>query len=460
MKRQNLANKLWAWLAVLCLALFYLVGSVPAAGLSGVAPAAAYPALAQPTYNFNREILDDLGIIDYNQYLSQLSQTRDLPEVVIAVLDSGINMEHPVFKDRILTTYARNFYLDTSTKTVMDNDLWDVDQSGHGSHVAGIIADATLANVKILPIKIFQLADRSETITGDVIQQAINYVVALKKEKNLNIVAMNMSLGTNIIKTSDSNYYYNLRFYQGFINTLLAAEILPVVAAGNEGETQLGYYFNNPQAEWYSLPAACPGVMAVSAYNPYDRNQLAKFSNFGTHIRLSAPGVGIVSANRIGGEEQEMDGTSMATPFVTLCYALLMSDLSKTRASELGVEWRDTVDRQYPYYYLNVQHKALLLHAVDLGVAGLDILYGYGGVSVADFACEPSSVPFVPSYQADAVLNPSTVKVRSTQENHFFDNIQNVFWTMAVIIAIIIIINTIRLRLANRPLAKEHPTDE
>ena len=443
------------------MALFYLAGSVAPTVVATVPVRMSSSALELPTYYFdeaNQGILDSLGVKKYNEYLAELSQTRDLPEVVVAVLDSGINRQHPVFDGRVLADLGRNYYLNNRGQVVYD-DTWDVDQSGHGSHVAGIIADSTLANVKILPVKIFQGGD-DETITGDVIKEAIDYVVGLKSQQNLNIVAMNMSLGTAIMKT-DSTYYWNLLNYQRYVDTLRGAGILPVVAAGNEGKTQLKHYQANPEEEWYSLPSACSGTMAVSAYNPYDRNRLADFSNFGAHIRLSAPGVRITSAwnSDYGTKTNTVSGTSMATPFVTLCYALLMSDLGKTTAATLGVEW-SSADQKYPYYYLNVQHKALLLHATDMGAQGLDTLYGYGGVNVTDFARDPATVPSKGSYSADEVLNPTVAALTgsstSRQPTNIFDNVQNVFWTLAGVIVVILIINVVRYRFANKYLPKEY----
>lgn len=470
MKRPNLANKLLAWLAVLCWTVVCLAGSVPAVSVSPVSVMAASGTVQQPTYMFNNgTIWDDLGVKAYNNYLYQVSQTHSLPEVVVAVLDSGVNADHPVFDERrrLLGEYGRNYYLNDRKQVVYDN-TWDQDNSGHGSHVAGLIADATLSNVKILPVKIFQGSEK-ETITSGVIEEAVKYVVDLKKSKNLNIVAINMSLGTPIMSPNDTDYRYSLIGYQSYINVLRNAGILPIVAAGNDGVSQLTNIKAGRGNEWYSLPSACAGAVAVSAYdtrktslNPTGRN-LANFSNFGVHIRLSAPGVLIESAWKAGEVDtlrHKENGTSMATPFVTLCYAMLMSDITKTTAEDLGIEWDDS-EKANPFYYMTVQYKALLLHAEDLGEPGIDNLYGYGGVNVADFAVPADQVPVKESYDASEVRNPTvTVLSNGSDEHGVFAGLENVFWVAMGVMVAIIVINAVRYRFQRARYQEEGETTD
>jgi subtilisin family serine protease len=352
------------------------------------------------------DVADLLGLRQYNTYLRE--KKTSLPEVVVAVMDSGINASHPVFDsnpdddipaDRLLTEQARDFSDSGSLN----------DTTGHGTHVAGIIADSTLPNVKILPIKIF--GDGKNT-SAEVIRTAIDYIVGLKNK--FNIVAVNMSLGTAPMSSSNSDYYVTYNYYQSLVNELLKVNILPVVAAGNGIETKDG----NVGTSLPSFPAACRGVVAVSAFDArnYDGDTAAmdilKSSNYGSHIALSAPGQSVISADKYASDETSMSGTSMATPFVAAAYAALSSDPLKDTAAELGVSWDADKDTKSPYYYLNPTHKALLFGALDFGIADNDIYFGYGCVNLSGFTDDNMSVLDIKDPVPSMVPNPNV-----TQQN-------------------------------------------
>lgn len=221
---------------------------------------------------------DMLGADDYNAYLKSLlaedNGIDELPTVVIAVVDSGINLDHEIFAGRVMVAYGRSF-------VIGDNGDNLVDALGHGTHVAGVICDTTLPNVKILPIKIFDGVKKIDP--SEIIPPALEYIVELK-EKGMNIVAVNMSLGTDPLTPADSiintsyggNYerYLNSQFasYQAYIDILTRAGILPIVAVGN-GKSGVGIGSPYP-----SLPAACDGALAVSSFDArefvnYDVNE-------------------------------------------------------------------------------------------------------------------------------------------------------------------------------------------
>ncbi|MBQ7973916.1 MAG: S8 family serine peptidase [Clostridia bacterium] len=436
MKLRNFANK---FLLIICLVVvcwgYAFVGSVPTA-LTLTPQATATKTYLLDQYNHNEQtgatLYEDLGIKTYNDYLQTLQATQGLRDVVIAVIDSGLDDSHAVFQDRILTEYAVNFS-EGLDKTVFNQ--WNEDHNGHGTHVAGVLADATLSNVKILPIKIFY----GENNNGDdyAFENAVRYLCALKTGKKvtllnssgfgtytyepegepLNIVAVNLSLGTSGYNTEsgyDMQEYTALKAnFQKVIDYLLNCEMLPIVAAGNIDSDK-----NESQANtYYSLPGACDGVLAVSAYdNTYDEYALASFSYHNDQISLTAPGVQIWSACSLehadiikkalgmsiliegkiyetgqsairyvdGNYYLRISGTSMATPFVTACYALLMSDPSKVTADDFGLESLETE-------YMTLAHKALLAAAATYGDPesyGYTQEFGYGMVTVQGFATE------------------------------------------------------------------------
>lgn len=439
-------------------------------------------------YNYNEatdeSLYEALGVPVYNDYLSALQATRGLNNIVIAVVDSGLNLTHSVFENRVLTAYAKDFSKGATQSLLFNN--WYVDENGHGTHVAGIIADMTLSNVKILPIKIFYGLNNS--MNDYAYENAVRYLAALKSGTTqkllndegyeqitcnregvkLNIVAVNFSLGTSgydVHNTADmanfervkngyseGNVYYT--GYQESIDHLLKYDILPIVAAGNlDSRTESKYN------TYYSLPGACGGVLAVAAYNnTQNEYKWADFSYHNNRISLSAPGVNIWSAcsqdivEKVVGLEGELQtdqsgeyyeytyygtkwkikidenglyyirnqGTSMAAPFVSACYAMLMSDTSRVTAEDFGLTpWdEDGVDE----HFMNVQHKALLAAAAtygDKGITGFDEYYGYGVVTVEAFAQSTMGEPLkVIKYE----ISPSTTYKTSILGGRFFND--------------------------------------
>ncbi|MBO4823378.1 MAG: S8/S53 family peptidase [Clostridia bacterium] len=468
MKLRNFANKLLL-ITILVLALFshFTVSIAPTslhlitAETVGDTPIALTKTYTFDQFNWNHPsdteetLYEALGIKTYNNYLMALSATQALNEVVIAVVDSGLDATYPVFADRVLTDYAMDFSHGLPSTT----NAWNVDENGHGTHVAGIIADITLSNVKILPLRIFYGANNSSSDYAFI--NAMRYLCALKRGEKVsllnnagvesetynvyfneeakqipNIVAVNMSLGSNgfnpyseedMTKFNTQKYGYtknNVRYtgYQNVIDNLLKNEILPIVAAGNRTEMQYIRDSNGELIPYYSLPGGCDGVLAVSAYdNSEESYQLASFSYYNENVSIAAPGMNIWSAcsrnvaakmtkwyvrnqkdgytyyerdnwhvmqDAEGNYYYRSNGTSMATPFVTACYAMLLSDSSKHTAADYGVTY--DINNADDAKFRNVVHKALLAAAATNGAGAdaFDIKFGYGTLNVSGFVLE------------------------------------------------------------------------
>ena len=402
------------------------------------------------------------------------------------MVDSGLDYTcSSVFNGRVNTQYAKNFNLTDSRKSTD----WYQDESGHGTHVAGLIAAGSMANVQILPVRIF--VGENNAMTFQVFHDAINYVCQM--QKTLNIVAVNLSLGTaGIEHVAEGQAGYaefkaaferDLNTYQPYVNRLRRAGILPIAAAGNldKGAGEEG------SKSYFAFPASCEGAVSVSAYYRDGATaKLASFSYYNERVSLSAPGMNIwsvcssyvavpdigeltpegdgvysfknasgnyiyVRPHTVGGEtyyDLRLRGTSMATPFVTLCYALMCSDPTKTTAEAWGVEWDDSVDTAAPYYYLNPQHKALLLNATDFYLqneAGkTDVYFGYGGVNVKAFAAD--EVTHQSSKSEEDVVSPSlptyTATINTAAQE--VENWASVFWILIGMTLVMILVGFLR----------------
>jgi serine protease len=257
--------------------------------------------------------------------------------IYVAVLDSGVDYNHPDLNSVVNNTYDYDF---------VDNDSSAFDERGHGTHVAGIIAAETnnsqgvaginwggLYSTKILPIRVL---DKTGSGYYSNIAKGIIYAV----EHSAKVI--NMSLGG---KDPSTTLYNAVRY--AYLN-----DILVVAAAGNNGIYGLLY------------PAAYNDyVISVGAVD--ENNIRESYSNYGSNLELVAPGgdnnYGILSTYYATSTANHtyayMYGTSMAVPHVSGLIALLMSK---------GITGNSTIR--------SILHST----AIDLGASGKDYYYGYG----------------------------------------------------------------------------------
>jgi len=249
--------------------------------------------------------------------------TTGSSEVVVAIIDDGLDINHQEFKNRIIAPYD----------VVLDSKL-EITAGEHGTHIAGIIASSInndyggagiAPNIKIMPINVFdgENARHSDVIT------AIDY--AIKQGADI----INLSLGG-----TDSSALFNEAIQRAH-----KAGLLIIAAAGNDGKNI------------YDYPASYDHVIGVSATDKSDK--IARYSNYGSTIDLAAPGTGIYSTlpyNTYG----YMTGTSMATPIVAGVAALVWS-INPSLTNE-------QIEQQ------------LYRTSFDLGVEGKDRYYGYGRI--------------------------------------------------------------------------------
>ncbi len=271
--------------------------------------------------------------------------------VRIAVLDTGIDSQHPMLKGKVVL--EKNF---SSSATVLDKD-------GHGTHVAGIIAGTKENNgrydgvaPKALLYNAKVLNDNGKGYFSDVIA-AINW--ATDPDNNpftsdgANVI--NMSLGATID-------YNELDPMYSTIKDATSNGIAVVVSSGNCGKPsnecrdEDGREFNG-----VTTPGNSPDAITVGAVdknnNHVDFSSGANIAGVGIKPDLAAPGVEIFSAapNNTYAIQR---GTSMAAPHVSGAIALLLNVNPTLTPQQVK--------------------KLLEINAVDLGVPGKDINYGSG----------------------------------------------------------------------------------
>ncbi|MCR4761675.1 MAG: S8 family serine peptidase [Oscillospiraceae bacterium] len=171
----------------------------------------------------------DIGADDYCAWLTETKET--LPEVCVAVVDTGVNAAHSWLNGRILPNGAR-FSEDAPGG-------WE-DDFGHGTHCAGIIASCTMDNVKILPIKVLNREGMGTTLE---VYCGVMYAL----EQGADVISMSLGgLGISPL-----------------LNTAAAAaseqDVTFCVAAGNESIDAK-----------YTDVASAPDVIAVLGKNIFE----------------------------------------------------------------------------------------------------------------------------------------------------------------------------------------------
>ncbi|MGB2912107.1 MAG: S8 family serine peptidase, partial [Pyrinomonadaceae bacterium] len=272
--------------------------------------------------------------------LEAWSKTKGSDEVVVAVLDSGVDFTHVDLKGNMWTRPANvPAYADDELGTFNDMNGYNgtdkiadpMDDNGHGTHCAGIIGaegdngegiTGINQKVKIMPLKF--LGRGGMGTTEDAIE-AINYAIDRKKN-GVNIRIISASWGS----TSKS------KALEDTIRAAGDAGILFIAAAGNDGS-------NNDSRPHYPSNYDLPNVISVAALDRNDR--LAGFSNFGVKtVHIAAPGKDILST-WLGGAYREASGTSMATPYVSGVAALIIAAEPKISMEKLRERLLSTADK-------------------------------------------------------------------------------------------------------------------
>ncbi len=295
----------------------------------------------QPNYTYQLVTLNSsltkhaspLSMLDFpiiESWISKQSST------LIAVIDTGVDSEHPALKNRLWKNTAdtpnngrdddHNGYIDDVLGWNTVDQTHDVtDTLGHGTHVTGIIAaDPEYAagitgigkGCQVLPIK---AANDRGIFTSLSVALAIDYALMMGAD------IINLSLG------SPKQHVPEERLLRDAVAAAVNEGVWVVAAAGNQGIDIDEHQY---------VPAIYDDVIAVAALT-YDK-QIAGYSNYGDSVDVAAPGgsfkAGIVSTlphSKSGNGVGVMRGTSMAAPFISGILGMLSHSFPATPKSKI-----------------------------------------------------------------------------------------------------------------------------
>lgn len=248
--------------------------------------------------------------------------TQGANDVVVAIVDTGIDFNHPALKDNMWVNVEEargqtgidddgNGYVDDIHGVdFISGNATPLDDEGHGSHVAGTVAGFLPANhfYGVAP-RARLMAIKTHNTRGEGSKSSV--VKGILYAADMGARVLNCSWGG----APEAGEYDQLLF--DAIEYANKKGALLVASAGNSSA-------NNDQIENYPANYDLAGVLSVAASDKLDRK--AYFSNFGAKsVDLAAPGQGIFSVASGGKGYVHLSGTSMAAPHVSGAAALLAS---------------------------------------------------------------------------------------------------------------------------------------
>lgn len=262
-------------------------------------------------------------------------------DIIVAILDTGVDLNHPEYRDALLPGYDFVDILDGAQEFIGDYlgaDSIPEDEVGHGTHVAGIIAGkgrnmpgGVVPRCRILPVRVLAAMNKEGRPVGAGLVENINNGVKWAIDHGAHVI--NMSLGVR--HTGGGLPHHEVMDYAQ------RKGVTVVAASGNDGRQALYY------------PGAFPSVIAVGAAD--DRGDVAEFSTFGEHVSFIAPGVDVYSSSLDDGYAFST-GTSHAAPFVTGAIALMKSyaraqgrELSDQQVKHVLKHTSDKMDRHFKH---------------------------------------------------------------------------------------------------------------
>ncbi len=292
-------------------------------------------------------------------------------QIIIAVVDSGLDLTHPDLVDRIWTNadeIPNNSIDDDGNGKIDDVRGWDfcntsstrcdgspdnnpTDEYGHGSHVAGIVGATGNNGIGVTGV------NWHATLMAVKVLDSIGKGTVASVADGIDYAANN---GANVINLSLAGYgtQYPCAGYTAIQQAMQRARakgVLMVVAAGNYGNSSLAC----PAA--FTLDTANgldQAVVAVGATDAFDQH--LSISNYGSGLAVVAPGEDIYSTYKNSGYTS-LSGTSMAAGFVSGLAGLAQSCSPALTGTQTFTLLKTTAD--------------------DLGTTGRDNTYGYGRIN-------------------------------------------------------------------------------
>ena len=279
------------------------------------------------------------------------SGSQNAAKVTVALIDSGIDSSHEIFSGKTISPDSKDF---------LGSDAGIADEEGHGTSVAGILAEATPANVELMILKTY--VDGS-SISMETVNQAIRYAADNGADVINLSMASSLSTGTSAypeqVRNSIDDMEEQLQYARDKGSIIVAS-------SGNRG---------GDMDSLMPYPASSENTITVGSVNQQGERSL--FSNYGSAMDFCAPGEELYVAAYNSGDKyytpalqpDNCSGTSFAAPYISACCAYVkMDDADAGNSEAVG---------------------SLKSKCVDYGDPGWDRYYGWGMPKYEDYVEAP-----------------------------------------------------------------------
>lgn len=259
-------------------------------------------------------------------------ETSSSKEKVIAVIDSGVDYTNEDLKNVMWKNpYSSKDLPGTYGYDFVNNDSDPMDDAGHGTHCAGVIAGEAnnnkgisginlgASNIKIMALKIFDSDGKNTDLYRTI--NAYNYIIKAQK-MGTNVIAINNSWG-GVTLVEDLEKMEVMKTLKDLINIAGQQGALSICAAGNEerevdknGRVYIDvrtltdnkkiieqFAEDNYLIECLAYPAGIDSEYIVTVAASNEKDDLAFFSNYGEGVDIAAPGTHILSTMSADNEE-------------------------------------------------------------------------------------------------------------------------------------------------------------
>ena len=271
--------------------------------------------------------------------------------IKVAVIDSGIDLQHPAFTNALVPASDMWDYVGNDATPQEEGVLGTDAAFGHGTSVAGIVLQIA-PKAKILPLRVLR-PDGS----GDV----LNVAAAINRAMQAGANIINLSLGsdTNSQAVNDAIHAATLR------------GIFVISSSGNTNNQNVTFPANQA-----NLDATLGGQFSLSVGSVDANDNKSAFSTFGATLEVSAPGEQVFSpvpSNKLGA----WSGTSMSAPMVSASLALAMGQSLKANSIDLTKILKNTTVN----IYKSGQNAAYKIDSPDSSI----LMLGDGRLDIHNF---------------------------------------------------------------------------
>ncbi|MBU1093851.1 MAG: S8 family serine peptidase [Firmicutes bacterium] len=297
--------------------------------------------------------------------------TEGSSNVTIAIIDSGIDIYHEEFTGRLSP-------LSYNSKTEQVGLSYVIDNTGHGTSVAGVIgaiknnSQGIAGLVENSPLIIIKANNDDNPDTEDDESKFFNETAIIEG------IYYAVDHGADVINMSLGGTYAN-PLTEAAVEYAISQGVILVAASGNNGDDTLVY------------PASFEGVISVSAVD--EGTNIVSYSSYGSEVDIAAPGH-LIATTFVNNEYGYSSGTSLAAPQVTGVIALLIS--------------------QYPDESSNQIMNRVYHGAVDYGTTGRDDYYGYGIIN-ARLAMNVDQQIYIVNFETNGGTIIESIEVLSGQ---------------------------------------------